>query len=57
VEMLTCIKDWELGATREQHTLEDFDLVDAFKNLYLDEQDQAQGSDSGNGSSSGSTFV
>jgi hypothetical protein len=59
VEMLTCIKDWELGATREQHTPEDIDLVDAFKNLYLDEQGQAQGSGSGsgNGSGSGSTFV
>ena len=53
VEMLTCIKDWELGATREQHTPEDIDLVDAFKNIYLDERGQAQGS----GSGSGSTFV
>ena len=50
VEMLTCIKDWEQGARREQHTPEDLDLEEAFKNLFLDEQ----GEDSGSGSVSGS---
>jgi hypothetical protein len=35
--MLTCIKDWELGARREHHSVEDTDLEEAFKNLFLDE--------------------
>ena len=30
VEMLTCIKDWELGARREQHEAEDTELEEAF---------------------------
>jgi hypothetical protein len=37
--MLTCIKDWELGARREQHEAEDPELEEAFKNLYLDEEE------------------
>jgi len=37
VEMLTCIKDWELGERREQHSADNQDLEDYFKNLYLDE--------------------
>jgi hypothetical protein len=36
--MLTCIKDWELGARREQHEAEDLELEEAFKNLYLNEE-------------------
>ncbi|KAF8731186.1 hypothetical protein HU200_016509 [Digitaria exilis] len=36
--MLTCIKDWELGTRREQHTADDLEFEDAFENLYLDEQ-------------------
>ena len=51
VEMLTCIKDWEQGARREQHTPEDLDLEEAFKNLFFDEQ----GEGSGTGSDSGGT--
>ena len=49
VEMLTCIKDWEQGARREQHTREDLDLdlEEAFKNLFLDEQGEGSGTDSG----------
>ena len=50
VEMLTCIKDWELGARREQHTPEDTDLEEAFKNLFLDDQGSSQGDGSGTGS-------
>ncbi|XP_039801401.1 uncharacterized protein LOC120665787 [Panicum virgatum] len=38
VEMLTCIKDWELGARREQHEAEDTELEEAFKNLFLDDE-------------------
>jgi hypothetical protein len=39
MEMLTCIKDWELGARREQHDNEDTEIEEAFKNLYLDEEE------------------
>jgi hypothetical protein len=38
VEMLTCIKDWVLGARREQHAVDSPELEEAFKNLYLDEE-------------------
>jgi hypothetical protein len=47
VEMLTCIKDWDLAARKEQHAPEDVDLEDLFENLYLDE---GEGSRSGSGS-------
>jgi hypothetical protein len=53
VEMLTCIKDWELGAARQQHQAEDFDLEEKFKNLYLD--GEGEGSGSGTGTGSGGT--
>ena len=39
MEMLTCIKDWELGDRREQHSMDNQDLEDSFKNLYLDEEE------------------
>jgi hypothetical protein len=36
--MLTCLKNWELGENREQHSAADTKkLEDEFKNLYLDE--------------------
>ena len=37
VEMLTCIKDWELEERRLQHAIDNQELEDSFKNLYLDE--------------------
>ena len=37
VEMLSCIKDWELGERRLQHAIDNQELEDSFKNLYLDE--------------------
>ena len=37
VEMLACIKDWELGEIRLQHAVDNQELEDSFKNLYLDE--------------------
>jgi hypothetical protein len=43
VEMLTCIKDWELGARREQHAVNGPELEEAFKNLYLDEEEGSGG--------------
>jgi hypothetical protein len=49
VEMLTCIKDWEQGARREQHAVEDTDLEEAFKNLFLDEASEGSGTVSGGG--------
>ena len=38
VEMLVCIKDWELGQQRAQHVVEDQELEDYFKNLWLNER-------------------
>ena len=37
VEMLACIKDWELGESRLQHTIDNQELENSFKNLYLDD--------------------
>ncbi|WVZ96399.1 hypothetical protein U9M48_042039 [Paspalum notatum var. saurae] len=37
VEMLTCIKDWEEGEARAQHTAEDKELEDSSSNLFLDD--------------------
>ena len=36
--MSVCIKDWELGQERGHHTVEDKELEDYFKNLWLDEE-------------------
>ena len=36
--MLVCIKDWELGQQIAQHVVEDQELEDYFKNLWLDEE-------------------
>jgi hypothetical protein len=55
VEMLTCIKDWEQGAAREQHKAQDFDLEDKFKNLYLDEVGEGSGSGTGSGGTTADT--
>jgi hypothetical protein len=38
VEMLTCIKDWEEGNARTQHTVENQELEDSFFDLYLDDE-------------------
>ena len=35
VEMLACIKDWELGERRLHHAIDNQELEDSFKNLYL----------------------
>jgi hypothetical protein len=40
VEMLTCLKDRELGEKREQHEAADNkELEEAFSDLYLHEED------------------
>ena len=36
VEMLALVKDWEQANSRAQHNIEDPELEDCFKNLYLD---------------------
>ena len=36
VEMLTCIKDWEVAESRLQQMVEDKELEQAFEELYLD---------------------
>jgi hypothetical protein len=53
VEMLACIKDWELGERRLQHAVDNQELEDSFKNLYLDED--ADGAAGTAGSSGAST--
>jgi hypothetical protein len=47
--MLTCMKDWEQGARREQHAPEDVDLDESFKNLFLDEEGEGNGGTAGAG--------
>jgi hypothetical protein len=39
VEILTCLKDWELGEKREQHVVDNLELEDSFQNLFLDEDE------------------
>jgi hypothetical protein len=39
VEMLTCLKDWELGEKREQHAVDNPELEDSIQNLFLDEDE------------------
>jgi hypothetical protein len=36
VEMLTCIKDWEVAEARLQRSVEDKELEESFEDLYLD---------------------
>jgi hypothetical protein len=37
VEMLVCIKHWELGQQRAQHVVVDNELEESFEDLWLDE--------------------
>jgi hypothetical protein len=37
VKMLSCLKDWELGASRQQHDLENEELLSGFEDLYINE--------------------
>ena len=41
IEMLTCLKDQELGEKREQHAIDNKELEESFKNLYLDVDESA----------------
>jgi hypothetical protein len=49
VEMLTCLKDWDLVARKEQHAPKDTDLEVLFESMYLD--DGSEGSDVGGSTS------
>jgi hypothetical protein len=44
VEMISCLKDWELGAARQQHEFENEEILSAFQDLFIDE-DQTQSAD------------
>ena len=56
VEMLACIKNWELGESRLQHAIDNQELEDSFKNLYLDEDaDGAAGPAGSSGAGAGSS--
>ena len=37
VEMLSYLKNWELGAVRQQHEVENEELLSAFEDLFIDE--------------------
>jgi len=41
IEMLTYLKDWELGEKREQHAVDNKEMEKSFKNLYLDVDESA----------------
>ena len=43
MEMLVCIKDWELGQQRAQHVVVDNELEQSFKELWLDEEGAGAG--------------
>ena len=47
MEMLAYIKDWELGESRLQHAVDNQELEDSFKNLYLDEDAHGAASTAG----------
>jgi hypothetical protein len=44
MEMISCLKDWELGAAQKQHEVENEELLSTFKDLFTNE-DQTQGAD------------
>ena len=49
VEMLTCLKDWDQGARKEQHAPEDKGLEELFDSLFLDEGEGSGGAAAGAG--------
>ena len=56
MEMMACIKDWKLGESRLQHAVDNQELDDSFKNLYLDEDaDGATGTAGSSGAGAGSS--
>ena len=57
VAMLTCIKDWKLGERRLHHAVDNQELEDSFKNLYLDEYAAATSVGAAAGTSGGAAVV
>ena len=55
--MLACINDWELGESRLQHTIDNQELEDSFKNLYLDDDADVAAGTAGAGSSGAGTSM
>jgi hypothetical protein len=47
VEMISCLKDWELAAARQQHEVENEELLSAFEDLFIEEDQGARGGPSG----------
>jgi hypothetical protein len=47
VEMISCLKDWELAAARRQHEVENEELLSAFEDLFIEEDQGAGGGPSG----------
>lgn len=41
VEILTFLKDYELGENWEQHNIANNDMQEHYKNMYLDEEREA----------------
>ena len=54
--MLARIKDWELGESRLQHAVDNQELEDSFKNLYLD-KDASRAASAGTSRANTSTSV
>jgi hypothetical protein len=47
VEMISCLKDWELSTARQQHEVENEELLSAFEDLFIKEDQGAGGGPSG----------
>jgi hypothetical protein len=47
VEMISCLKDWELTAARQQHEVENEEPLSAFEDLFIEEDQGAGGGPSG----------
>jgi hypothetical protein len=50
VEVMTCLKDWQQGEDRQQHTTKNVALEEAYKNQYLDEDGAGAPTDQDSGS-------
>jgi hypothetical protein len=47
VEMISCLKNWELAAARQQHEVENEELLSAFDDIFIEEDQGAGGGPSG----------
>jgi hypothetical protein len=46
-EMISCLNDWELAAARQQHEVENEELLSAFEDLFIEEDQGVGGGPSG----------